>query len=410
MERVYRLKKAMYGLKNAPKAYSDYFMSVLRELGFKQSTHDSCLWSLRQGSYFVHYLYHVDDILVVSNHDVLRDACFSQLESRLKIRDEGPVKGLTFLGMEMDRLDDGSYTMSQQKYIERLAKRFCIDDMSRPVDTPGIYGQKLSKNDLPCTEKEMSDAEKLPYQELVGALLYVTKTRPDVAYAVSDVSRFMSKWGTSHYKAALRIILRYLYTTRERNLVFAADAPMIMHVYADANYGDERESEHVDDKWKSQGGYLVFFANSLVSWRSRRHQARSHSSMESEYMEASEAAKEIRFFRMMLDELGYSQSEPTVMYEDNKACISFSKNNTSHDRTKHIDMRAYNLREFVRDGVIKMMHVDTSEQLADMLTKHQLKHLFQNHVSSIFSGFACPATAKVVKAVRSCNCVSCFVR
>ena len=402
---VYRLKKAMYGLKNAPKAYSDHFMSILTELGFKQSTRDSCLWSLWQGNYFVHYLYHVDDILVVSNHTALREACFSQLESRLRIRDEGPVN--SFLGMEICRLSDGSYTMSQKAYIERVAKRFCIDDMSRPVETPGQYGQKLSNDDLPCTDEEKEEAAKLPFQELVGALLYVTKTRPDVAYAVSDISRFMSKWGVSHFKAALRV-LRYVYSTREQVLTMNADAPMNLHVYVDANYGDERESEQVDDKWKSQGGFLVYLSNSLVSWRSRRHKARTHSSMESEYMEASEAAKEVLFFRMMLNELCYDQKNPTIMYEDNKACISFSKNNTSHDRTKHIDIRAYNLRDYVKDGSIKLMHIDTSEQLADMLTKHQLKHLFQSHVSKLFSGFIRPTTAKRVNAVSSCSCLSCF--
>ena len=209
---VYKLKKAMYGLKNAPKAYSDHFMGVLSELGFKQSTRDSCLWSLFRGSYFVHYLFHVDDILVVSNHNAMREACFSKLEKKLLIRDEGVVK--MFLGIEIDRLSDGSYTMCQTKYIERLAKRFCIDDMSRPVETPGLYGQKLSVDDLPNTDEKKREASELPFQELVGALLYVTKTRPDVAYAVSDISRFMSKWGSSHFKAALRV-LRYLYSTRE---------------------------------------------------------------------------------------------------------------------------------------------------------------------------------------------------
>ena len=403
---VYKLKKAMYGLKNAPKAYSDHFMSVLRALGFQQSTRDSCLWSLKQGKYFVHYLFHVDDILCVSNHDVLRDICFSKLKSKLRIRDEGPVS--KFLGIEISRLSDGSYTMCQEKYIERVAKRFCINDMSRPVDTPGQYGLKLSVRDLPCNDEEESEASKLPYQELVGALLYATKTRPDVAYAVSDVSRFMSRWGMSHYKAALRI-LRYLYATKDRALIISADAPMELRVYADANYGDERESEKDDVKWKSQGGFLVYLSDTLVSWRSRRHKCRSHSSMESEYMEASEAGKEILFFRMLLEELDYKQTTPSVLYEDNKACISFSKNNTSHDRTKHIDIRAYCLRDYIRDGVIKMLHVDTREQLADMLTKHQLKHLFQDHVNSMFSAFTTPTTARVVKRARSCNCLSCFV-
>ena len=400
---VYRLKKAMYGLKNAPKAFSDHFMNILSETGFKQSTKDSCLWYLRRGTHFVYYLFHVDDILVVSNHDTLRNACFNMLEKKLRIRDEGEVK--KFLSIEIERRSDGSYSMSQSKYIERLAKRFCIDDMSRTVETPGQYGQKLQ----PVSDNEMpSDARQLPYQELVGGLLYACKTRPDIAYAISNVSRFMSKWSVSHYKAALRI-LRYLYSTKDKALVISADAPMELKVYVDANYGDDRESENSDSKWKSQGGFLVYFSSSLVSWRSRRHKTRSLSSMESEYMEASEAAKEVLFFRVMLEELDYKQSSPTIMYEDNKACIQYSKNNTSHDRTKHIDIRAYVLRDCVRNNDIKLMHVDTRDQLADMLTKHQLKHVFLNHVNSLFSGFSVPATARVVNRVNTCHCLTCFV-
>ena len=107
-----------------------------------------------------------------------------------------------------------------------------------------------------------------------------------MAYAISDVARFMSKWGVEHFKRAL-LILKYLYSTRKRKLTFSrTSAPFELTGYCDANYGDERDSgEQVDDKWKSQGGYLFFVGDCLVSWRSRRHKSRSLSSMEAEYMD-----------------------------------------------------------------------------------------------------------------------------
>jgi hypothetical protein len=221
----------------------------------------------------------------------------------------------------------------------------------------------------------------------------------------------MSNWGVEHFKAAIRI-LRYLYSTRDRVLVMSSDcsSPFTLSIYCDANYGDDREtSEQADDKWKSQGGFLVYLSNGLVSWRSRRHHSRSLSSMESEYMEASEAAKEIIFFRMLLSELGYEMNEPTPIYEDNKACIAFSKNNTSHDRTKHIDIRAYNLRDHVRNGVVKLLHVETKHQLADMMTKTQLKNTFLTHTDKIFSGTPHPPKYTVGGGHRKCACVTCFV-
>ena len=90
-------------------------------------------------------------------------------------------------------------------------------------------------------------------------------------------------------------------------------------------------------------------------------------------MEASEAAKEVLFLRRLLGDIGYTIESPTVLYEDNKACIAFSKNNTSHDRSKHIDIRAYALRDAVKNGTVQCVSIDTKHQLADMLTKHQTK-------------------------------------
>jgi hypothetical protein len=407
---VYKLKKAMYGLKNAPRAYSDHFMSVLKDLGFKQSASDDCLWMLRQGKYYVYYLFHVDDIICVSNSPGLRKTCFEALEERFEggIRDEGQVS--KFLGLIIDRLSDGSYTLSQEHYIEKMAEQFNITEDSSPTDTPGEYGKKLTAEMLPKTPEEKLAAAKLPFQQLVGCLIYITKTRPDVAYSISNVARYMSSWGKEHFKAALRI-LRYLYTTREKKILLSSsrDQPFVISAYCDANYGDDREVVGLDEKWKSQGGFIVYLAESPVSWRSRRHKSRSLSSMESEYMEASEAAKEVIFFRVLMKELNYDMIEPTTMYEDNKACIAFSKNNTCHDRTKHIDVRAYHLRDLVKEGEVSVVHVDTNNQLADMFTKHQLKHTFLSHTDRIFNNIHHKTTHKQHKQQDECSCLTCFV-
>ena len=333
---------------------------------------------------------------------------FTALESVLKIRDEGPVK--LFLGMKINRQADGGYALDQRHYIEKMAETFNITPDSKPVDTPAEIGQRLTEDQLPKTEAECEIAKKLPFRQLVGALIYVTKTRPDVSFNVSDVARFMSNWGKPHFLAAMRI-LRYLYSTRDKTLVLSPSSdPLSVTVYADANYGDDRDSgEEVDDKWKSQGGFLVYVNKCLVSWRSRRHKSRCHSSMEAEYMEASEAGKEILWVRSLLSELGYSQEEPSLLYEDNKACISFSKNATAHDRTKHIDIRAYALRDFVRNGDIRVVHIPTKHQLADMLTKTQLKKTFLSHRDKIFNGTSISSEFAQRRVCKKCGCLTCFV-
>ena len=392
------------------KYYSDHFMSILGRLGFKQSTRDECLWSYKAGKHYLHYLFHVDDVLVVSNNSALREAFLRILKKELRIRDEGVVS--KFLGMRIQRLDDGSYTVDQQKYIEKLAEMFCIDNSTKPAEQPGVFGQHLTLDMLPQTESEREEAAKLPMQELVGGLIYINKTRPDIAYAISDVARFMSRWGVEHFKRAL-LILKYLYNTRDKKLLFSrTDTPFTISTYCDANYGDERDSGNVaDDKWKSQGCFLIYLADCLVSWRSRRHKSRCYSSMESEYMEASEAAKEVVFFRELMNEMGYEMKDATVMYEDNKACIAFSKNNTNHDRSKHIDIRAYALRDCVRNGIVELVHVDTENQLADMLTKHQRKKDFSRHTHEVFCRCGPPPKSKRAGRTRigMCQCMSCFV-
>jgi hypothetical protein len=399
---VYRLKKAMYGLKNAPKAYSDFFMNVLSDLGFVQSTQDECLWTLRKGKSYVYYLFHVDDILCVSNDVELRDVCFLALERHVKIRDEGDVS--LFLGMEIKRMSDGGYTMSQQHYIERMAKRFNIDEAAKPVRAPNQTGKVLACPD----DADKADAAKLPYQALLGCLIYCAKTRPDVVYAISDAARFMGCWGCEHFDAAMRI-LRYLYTTRERCLNIRSDVVFDLYAYSDANWSDPREtSEKKDDKYKAQYGFVVSVGGCLLSWTSRRQQSRAQSSMESEFYAACEATKEVVWWRMLMSELDLKQNEPTKIYEDNKACISFSKNNTCHARTKHIDLRAHACRDYVRDGSVQLVHVGTNDQLADMMTKAQGTSMFVEHVNRLFDFNHVAKPVRVAKAV-CCDCITCFL-
>ena len=136
----------MYGLKNAPKAYSDHFMSILKRIGFTQSTRDECLWSYNTGKYFLHYLFHVDDLMVVSNSEALKSSVLRVLQKELKIRDEGLVS--KFLGMRIERRADGSYTMDQQSYIEKMAELFCVNDDTKTTEQPGVCGQVLTKETL----------------------------------------------------------------------------------------------------------------------------------------------------------------------------------------------------------------------------------------------------------------------
>ena len=130
--------------------------------------------------------------------------------------------------------------------------------------------------------------------------------------------------------------------------------------------------------------------------------------MESEFYAACETAKEVSWWREMLNEVGEKQSEPTMIYEDNKACISYSKNNTCHARTKHIDLRAHSCRDYVRDGIVKLVHVGTDDQLADMMTKTQPVKMFTDHAKRLFE-YRHIAKRVFLSKMRCCECMTCFV-
>ena len=163
-----------------------------------------------------------------------------------------------------------------------------------------------------------------------------------------------------------------------------AMAKNVLRCYVDANYGDGRDSG--EDKWRSQGGYLVYLDNNLVYWSSKRHKCVTLSSMEAEYVEASRAGQEVLWFRRLLGDLGHTPVGPTVVYEDNKAAISFSKNHTCHDRSKHIDIRHFWLREMVTRGDIRLLHVGTLEQAADILTKYLPTKAFRKFREKMLHG------------------------
>jgi hypothetical protein len=295
--------------------------------------------------------------------------------------------------------------MSQQHYIERLAARFNVDEHAKTTNTPSAYGRVLERG----SDSDIASAAKLPYQALLGSLIYCAKTRPDAAFAISDAARFMSCWTAVHFNAAMRI-LRYLYTTRERCIHIKPDTSAVkLYAYSDANWADPRSTSMiVDDKHKAQYGYVVCVAGCLLSWTSRRQQSRALSSMEAEFYAACETAKEVLWWRALLCELGLEQTSPTVVYEDNKACIAYSKNNTCHARTKHIDLKAYACRDYVRDGVVRLEHIGTNDQLADMMTKTQQVKLFLDHASRLFN-YEHEKHIVRTNVMRCCECLSCFV-
>ena len=299
--------------------------------------------------------------------------------------------------------DDGSISLSQKEYIEKLADRFRIDK-SAQEKVPGKPGLVLSKEDLPKTEEEAKAASKLPYPALIGCLIYLVKSRPDLAFAISGLARFMSSWGVPHFKQALRV-LRYAYQSRSESLTYRkGNGELVIRAFVDADFGDPRDTG-LGDKWKSQGGYLIYLDGNLVHWSSKRHKCVTLSSMEAEYVEAAKCGQEIMWFRRLMNDLGFKQKRANAVYEDNKACISFARNHTCHDRSKHIDIRHHWLRELVvEQKTVKMGHVKTDKQVADVMTKYLPATKFLEFRDQMLGGVdEFPAIMDLVAAEKESN-------
>ena len=309
------------------------------------------------------------------NSSKLMNEVYGKLTKKYRFSSRGPLGW--YVGMRVKRKSNGDITLSQAEYIDTIVERFGLSNSAcQGVDTPWLVGPngKLSKDMAPKTKREQDEASKRPYAEAIGALQWlVGTTRPDIAYAVSAVSRYVTNHGREHWEAVERII-KYLKNTRDHTLRIRRNPHrngyLAMEAYADADWAGE-----VDGR-RSQGGYVIKINGSTVAARSILQKIVSLSSMESEYISACECAKEIAWARRMLAELGHPQEGPTTIWEDNKAAIIHSEHATNHNRTKHIDTRYHYLRQQVQVGEIKLRAIATDKREADILTKNTAAKLF----------------------------------
>lgn len=250
--------------------------------------------------------------------------------------------------------------MSQQKYVQTILKRFKMSDC-KPVSTPLNCSIKLSLNMSPKTEEEKAEVQNLPYQNLVGSLMYLaTSTRPDIAHAVSVLSQYNTNYGKQHWIAGKRV-LRYLKGTENYALKFKRANESLVG-YADADWGS-----NVDDR-RSYTGYAFKLANAVISWDSRKQRTVAMSSTEAEYMSLSDCTKEAIHIRRFLAEI-FGEQQTTTIFNDNQGAGMLSKNPIFHNRTKHMDVRHHFVRQNVIENVIEVKYLPTEEMPADVLTK-----------------------------------------
>jgi hypothetical protein len=362
-----RLKKALYGGKSSGALYAKEIRAFLEGLGFKATSVDETLFRLtkeRDGKVCTLLVsLYVDDGACCTNDEELYQEFLEELKAKYELSDSGDLDWHLGIKFTQDHAN-GTISLDQSAYIDAVLKRFGMEDC-KDKHTPLEPGLHLDASDCP-SKPDKKDVRT--YQQLIGSLMYIScGTRPDIAFAVSTCSQYMQAPGPSHFQAA-KHILRYLKATKNEKIVYRKQNPSManrLYGFVDADHAGSH-----DDR-KSVGGYVLMLNGGAISWSSRKIKVVAISSFESEWYSASICGCEIVVVRRLLEEIGRPQADPTVLFEDNAACVYTATNfkRPMAPRSKHIDTRIFKLREFVEDGVLTLLKVDSASNVADCLTK-----------------------------------------
>jgi histone deacetylase 1/2 len=349
-----KLDKALYGLKQAPRAWY-YRLSVkLQELGFKPSKGDTSLFYFRKGDLVMFVLIYVDDIIVASSSLEGTQRLLKTLKSDFALKDLGDLH--YFLGIEVTKLGDG-ILLSQAKYSNDVLRRTGMQKC-KPASTPMATTKKLSAYE--GTPLGVQDSTR--FRSIVGALQYLTLTRPDISFAVNKVCQFLHAPTSVHWTAVKRI-LRYVRHTASLGLKISKSSSTLVSGFSDADWAG-----CVDDR-RSTGGFSIFFGKNLISWSARKQATVSRSSTEAEYRAMANATVEIVWVQSLLRELGIRSPPVARLWCDNIGATYLSANPVFHARTKHIEIDYHFVRERVAQKLLHVRLIGTGDQVADGLTK-----------------------------------------
>ncbi|KAJ0532224.1 putative RNA-directed DNA polymerase [Helianthus annuus] len=369
--KVYKLHKALYGLKQAPRAWFSRIESYFLSTGFKRSEYEHTLFIKRnsKGSVLIVNIY-VDDLIYTGDDPKMLQEFKESMMQEFEMSDLGRMR--YFLGIEVLQTEHGIH-ISQQKYAVELLKRFGFEEC-HSVANPIVPGNKL-------IVENGNRVDATLFRQIVGSLMYITTTRPDIQFVVNLISRYCAKPTEVHFAAAKRV-LRYLKGTLEYGIWYKKGGTGELEVYTDRGgtgklevYTDSDFAGDVESM-KSTSGYVFLWDKGAVAWASKKQDVVALSSTEAEYVAAAACACQTLWVTGVLEEFGLKFADSITIKCDNTSTIKLSKNPVFHGRCKHIGVRFHFLRDLVKDGKIVLEHCGSSEQAADIFTKPLSREVF----------------------------------
>lgn len=296
---------------------------------------------------------YVDDLLVTGTNVAFIERFKEHMSSTFEMSNLGKLN--YYLGIEVDQ-GQGYIELKQSGYARKILERAGMlqcNSTKYPMDPK----DQINK------DEHGTPVDSTRFKSMVGGLRYLVHTRPDIAYAVGVVSRFMERPTEMHLNAVKRI-LRYIKGTLGYGLVYSKDSGNNeLTGFSDSDLGG-----HLDDR-KSTGGVVFYLNESIITWVSQKQRCVALSSCEAEFMAANAAACQGIWLRNVLSQITDAEVSPVVLYVDNKSAIDLAKNPVFHGRSKHIDIRYHFIRDCVERGEVIIRHVRGDLQRADILTK-----------------------------------------
>ena len=321
--------------------------------GFSKCSYEHTLFIKHEaaGKCLIVSLY-IDDLIYTGNDMELCEKFKKAMKSEFDMSDLGKMK--YFLGVEIQQTSEGIH-VTQMKYAGEILERFGMTHCNS-VQNPIVPGTKLTRDEGEANE------DATWFKQLIGSLMYLSVTRPDIVFVVCRLSRFMNEPKSSHVAAAKRV-LRYVKGTASLGLFYKRGAENNLKAYTDSDYAGD-----VEDR-RSTSGYVFFIGDGAVAWSSKKQPIVTLSTTEAEYVAAAACACHCIWMKKVLISLGSSSCECIKILCDNSSTIKLSRNPVLHGRTKHIDVRFHFLRDLVREGAVDLIHCGTTEQVADIMTK-----------------------------------------
>ncbi|PKU66194.1 Retrovirus-related Pol polyprotein from transposon TNT 1-94 [Dendrobium catenatum] len=348
---VCKLRKAIYGLRQAPRQWYTTFTEYLLRIGFIHSQADPSLLLMHKEHLQIYLLVYVDDILITGNDIHAMQDIIEQLKLKFTMKDLGLAN--QFLGIHIDSLTD-KFFLSQNSYANSIVQ------MAELHNCNSVSNPSFTKPPAPVLDDHAwMDAHR--YRQIIGSLQYLTLTRPDISYAVNALSQHMHDPSNQHM-LMLKKLLRYIKGTTDFGLPISR-SDLTLRTFSDADWASDPVSR------KSTSGFCTFLGKTLISWTVKKQQTVSRSSTESEYRALASATADTIWIKRLLEDFRIHHHHPVDVFCDNTSTIALANNPVFHARTKHIEIDQRFIRDHIQNNTIRLLPISTKDQIADILTK-----------------------------------------